>query len=334
MNPLHTLLDASFNRAREAARVLEDQARFLTHDPALSSRWQSLRRGLGALEASLGPLAASRHVVADPGARDPSAAGRSPSEIAAANARRLQEALRSIEEHVRAVRPALARRAAALRFDAYEAEQQALHGPARLLAPVRLMALLTESLCRRPWRETARLLVRGGVDAIQLREKGMGDREFLRRARVLRGMVPALILNDRAGLVGLSGADGVHVGAEDLSIADARALVGPARIVGATVHGPRDPVEGADYVSAGPVFGSPQKPGLAAAGLAAVRRAAKRGIPFVAIGGITPGNVAAVVRAGATRIAVGTALTGAEDPEGAARAFARALRKARADSGT
>ncbi|MCE9583157.1 MAG: thiamine phosphate synthase, partial [Planctomycetes bacterium] len=136
MNPLHTLLDASFNRAREAARVLEDQARFLGHDAALAKRWQALRRGLGALEASLGPLSVSRHVAADPGARDESAPRRTPDEIAAANAKRLEEALRSIEEHLKAVQPALARRASALRFDAYEAEQAALHGPARKLAGV------------------------------------------------------------------------------------------------------------------------------------------------------------------------------------------------------
>ncbi|MCE9584033.1 MAG: thiamine phosphate synthase, partial [Planctomycetes bacterium] len=279
------------------------------------------------LEASLGPLSVSRHVAADPGARDESAPRRTPDEILAANAKRLEEALRSIEEHLKAVKPALARRASALRFDAYEAEQAALHGPARKLAGVRLMALVTESICRRPWLETARLLVKGGVDAIQLREKWMGDREFLRRARALRKIVPVLILNDRAGLVPLCDADGVHVGEDDLGIADARALIGPARILGVTVHSPDDPIEGADYVSAGPVFGSPQKPELKVAGLEAVRRAAKRGVPFFAIGGITAENLKQVLRAGANRVAVGTALASAQDPLGAARRFARALRR-------
>jgi len=322
---LLTLLDSSFNRAREAARVLEDQARFVAPDPAAARGWRGIRRGVGALQARLGPLLAHRFVGRDPGARDGAAGGRNVGGIATANAKRLQEALRSIEEHLKAVRPALAPVAARLRFDAYEAEQAALAGSARRFAPVRLMALLTESLCRRPWLETARLLVRGGVDAVQLREKELGDREFARRARRLRAVVPCLILNDRAGLVGLTGADGVHVGADDLAIADARALVGPSRIVGATVHGTGDPVAGADYVSAGPVFRSPQKPALPAAGLAAVRRAARRGTPFVAIGGITLENLPAVIRAGASRVAVGTALTGAADPEGAARRMKRLL---------
>jgi thiamine-phosphate pyrophosphorylase len=329
MPSLLTLLDASFNRAREAARVLEDQSRFLLHDPSLSSRWRSLRRALGRLESAFGPLVVARHVAADPGARDRTATRRTPQEIAAASAKRLQEALRSIEEHAKAVRPALAGEASRLRFDAYEAEQAALAGPARRLDGVRLMALLTESLCRRPWLETATLLVKGGVDAIQLREKSLGDREFLRRARRLRELAPCLILNDRAGLVPLCDADGVHLGEDDLSIADARALVGPSRVVGATVHSPRDPVAGADYVSAGPVFGSPQKPGLRPAGLASVRRAARRELPFFAIGGITPDNVVAVLRAGATRIAVGTALTGSQDPAGAARRFRARLDRAR-----
>ncbi len=328
MPPLHTLLDANFNRAREAARVLEDQARFLHRSADLSKRWQALRRGLGALEASLGPLTASRDVAADPGARDQAAPRRSPDEIGAANAKRLEEALRSIEEHLKAVKPASCREAARLRFDAYEAEQAAIYGPARRLAGVRLMALLTESICRRPWLETAKEWVKGGVDTIQLREKELGDREFLKRARALRKIVPVLILNDRAGLVSLCEADGVHVGEDDLGIADARALIGPARILGVTVHSPRDPVAGADYVSAGPVFGSPQKPGLKPAGLEAVRRAAKRGIPFVAIGGITAENLPQVLRAGATRVAVGTALAGAKDPRAEARRFVRGMKSA------
>ena len=325
---LLALLDASFNRAREAARVLEDQARFLNHDAVLSKRWQSIRRGVGALESRLGPLSQSRHVAADPGARDPAAPSRNPDDIAVANAKRFQEALRSLEEHLKAVRPSLAREAARLRFDAYEAQQSALHGPARRLAGVRLMALLTESLCRRPWLETARLLVKGGVDAIQLREKALGDREFMKRARALRRFAPVLILNDRVGLVRLCDADGVHVGEDDLSIADARALIGPARILGVTVHSSRSPLAGADYVSAGPVFGSLQKPGLKPAGLESVRQAAKRGIPFFAIGGITAENLPQVIRTGATRVAVGTALAGAADPEGTARIMASRLRRA------
>ncbi len=325
---LLALLDANFNRAREAARVLEDQARFLHHDAALSKRWRQLRRSIGALESHLGPLSESRAVVSDPGARDSAAPSRNPDDIAVANAKRLQEALRSLEEHLKAVRPPLAREAARLRFDAYEAQQEALHGPARRLAGVRLMALLTESLCGRPWLETAKLLVKGGVDAIQLREKSLGDREFLKRARALRGIVPVLILNDRAGLVPLCDADGVHVGEDDLSILDARSVIGPARILGVTAHSPRDPVAGADYVSAGPVFGSLQKPGLPASGLDSVRRAAKRGIPFFAIGGITVENLAAVIRAGATRVAVGTALVAAPDPLKAARFMSSKLRSA------
>lgn len=328
MSRLHALLDANFNRAREAARVLEDQARFLRRDAGLSKEWQEVRRGLGRLEAAFGPLAAARDVAADPGARDPGTGARTAEEIGAANAKRLEEALRSIEEHAKAVRPRLAREASRLRFAAYEAEQRARFGPARRLEGVRLMALLTESVCRRPWLEVARGLVRGGVDAIQLREKEMGDREFLARARRLREFVPCLILNDRAGLVPLCEADGVHVGEEDLRPADARALVGPARIVGATVHGTRDSVEGADYVSAGPVFGSVQKPGLAPAGLASVRGAVKRGLPFFAIGGITPENLPQVLRAGATRVAAGTALAGAADPRAAALRMKRILDRA------
>ncbi len=173
--------------------------------------------------------------------------------------------------------------------------------------------------------------LRGGVDIVQLRLKDAGDETIVATARrfaaVCRAHGVPLILNDRPDLVAAAGADGVHVGQDDMPVARARALVGPERIVGLSTHSPAQiDAAGAepeiDYIGVGPVHATPTKPGRPAVGLDLVRYAAAHAAtPYFAIGGIDAGNVAAVREAGATRIAVVRAITGAPDPEGAARAL-------------
>ncbi len=136
-----------------------------------------------------------------------------------------------------------------------------------------------------------------------------------------------LILNDRPDLVAEAGADGVHVGQDDAAVPQARALIGPDRILGLSTHSPAqvDAAAGEpeiDYIGVGPVHATPTKPGRPAVGLDLVRYAAAHAAtPFFAIGGIDAGNLAAVRGAGATRIAVVRAITDAPDPEAAARAL-------------
>jgi thiamine-phosphate pyrophosphorylase len=174
-------------------------------------------------------------------------------------------------------------------------------------------------------------VLRGGVDIVQLRLKDASDDTIVATARrygaVCRAHDVPLILNDRPDLVAAASADGVHVGQDDMLVAQARGLVGPDRIVGLSTHSPAQ-VDGAaaqpevDYIGVGPVHATPTKPGRPAVGLDLVRYAAAHAAtPFFAIGGIDAGNVAAVRAAGATRIAVVRAITDAPDPEGAARAL-------------
>jgi thiamine-phosphate pyrophosphorylase len=171
----------------------------------------------------------------------------------------------------------------------------------------------------------------GGVDIVQLRLKDTGDATILATARRYAALCHAhgvpLILNDRPDLVAAAGADGVHVGQDDVAVAQARALVGADRIVGLSTHSPAQIDAAAadpevDYIGVGPVHATPTKPGRPAVGLELVRYAAAHAAtPFFAIGGIDAGNVAAVRAAGATRIAVVRAITDADDPEQAARAL-------------
>jgi len=178
--------------------------------------------------------------------------------------------------------------------------------------------------------------LRGGADLLQLRDKDADDDAILDAARVFRAAADAhgalLILNDRADLVGAAGADGVHVGQDDLPPAQARALVGPDAIVGRSTHTPAqldaaDADPDVDYFAAGPVHATPTKPGRPAAGLELIRHAAsrERRAPWFAIGGIAPETIGAVRDAGASRVVVVRALTEAPDPEAAARALRTAL---------
>jgi len=173
--------------------------------------------------------------------------------------------------------------------------------------------------------------LRGGVDVVQLRDKELGDAELVaasarfRRACDRHGAL--FVLNDRPDLVEACGADGVHVGRDDASVAEARALVGPDRLAGLSTHS-RDEIdaaEGADYLGVGTIFTTPTK-AEEAVGLDLVRVAAEAArVPWFAIGGIDLSNVGLVAAAGAHGVAVVRAIRDADDPESAARELRAAL---------
>ena len=176
--------------------------------------------------------------------------------------------------------------------------------------------------------------LRGGVDIVQLRMKEAAEAEIVsaaeRFAAVCAEHGALFVLNDRPDLATGVGADGVHVGQDDVSVSVARALVGSDRLVGLSTHTPEQVQAalgaGVDYIGVGPVHATPTKPGRPAVGLELVRHAAAHAtVPFFAIGGISSGNVGAVIRAGARRVAVVRALTEAPDVEQAARALRRAV---------
>lgn len=174
----------------------------------------------------------------------------------------------------------------------------------------------------------------GGAQIIQLRNK-TGTRDVvLEQARALRHLtrkynVP-FIINDYPDIVLETDADGVHLGQEDMPIAEARALLGPDRIIGISTHSLQQALtaerDGADYIGVGPVFPTDTKPGRAAVTTSYVTEAARHiTIPFVAIGGITLGNVDTVLAAGAKRICAVSAIVGHADPASVCRAFMERL---------
>ncbi len=177
--------------------------------------------------------------------------------------------------------------------------------------------------------------LRGGVEIVQLRIKDPRDDDRVvavarRYARLCRAAGALLILNDRPDLVSVADVDGVHIGQDDGPVSRARDLVGAQRLVGLSTHSPQQidavPATGVDYLGVGPVHATPTKPGRPAVGLELVRYAVRHAdLPFFAIGGIDVTNVSAVAAAGARQIAVVRALTGAAEPEAAARALLAGL---------
>lgn len=338
------ILDANLNRAAEALRVMEEHARFGLDDAGLSEMLKSLRHRLAALRSRL-PLDAllgARDVGGDIGRTLSTAAERrrdDAEDVARAAARRAAEALRCLEEYAKTLDADLAVRFEEIRYETYAVEQRLLCGAARrrALRDARLHVLITESLCRRAWLETARAVLAAGAGALQLREKSLPDRELLARARQLRELSQAaralLIINDRPDIARLADADGVHVGQDDLPVAEARRIVGRDRLVGVSTHSIEQVqaamAAGPDYVAVGPMFESSTKRGAAPAGPALLAAAARllrenpatADVPLVAIGGIASENVERIWAAGGRCIAVCAAVIAADDPAGATGAL-------------
>ncbi|HYI82357.1 MAG TPA: thiamine phosphate synthase [Acetobacteraceae bacterium] len=182
-----------------------------------------------------------------------------------------------------------------------------------------------------------RAALAGGADMLQLRDPSLTDDELLEVAadwRSLAGEYGALLwINDRPDLALRAGADGVHVGQDDMPVAQARREAGGELLVGLSTHSPEQLEagidSGADQLSVGPVWETPTKPGRRASGLEYVRHAAMRRppVPWFAIGGIDAGNVAEVADAGAERAVVVRAIRDAPDPRAAAAQIRAALER-------
>jgi thiamine-phosphate pyrophosphorylase len=174
----------------------------------------------------------------------------------------------------------------------------------------------------------------GGADLFQLRDKDASDDELLAAAEHARERCHAagalFVLNDRPDLAAACGADGVHVGQDDMPVDRARRLVGDDAIVGLSTHSMQQAQaggrSGADYIAVGPVHATPTKAGRPAIGVGPLAYAASHvDVPWFAIGGIDPTTVGAVVKAGARRIVVVRAIADAPDPEATARALRAAV---------
>jgi thiamine-phosphate pyrophosphorylase len=357
MDAVIRMMDANLNRAREGLRVVEDAARFGLDDAGLAARAKGLRHGLREAAGLAGldglTLAASRDTAGDVGRRIKTAGElerRGLGDIATAAAKRAGEALRVLGEGLKTRPGAGAARAAGMveraRYELYELERELVLrlGTGRA-EQWRLCVLVTESLCRRPWKRVVEESIEGGADCVQIREKGLSDRELLKRVKWVvgaagKGRRAAVIVNDRADIALLAGADGVHLGQDDLPVSAVRALAGGRLIVGVSTHDLREARaawrDGADYVGVGAMFPTETKR-RATSGAAYLRaflaeergggvgKGGRRAMPHLAIGGITAGNVGELVKVGCRGVAVSGAVCGAEEPGRVCRAIRRRL---------
>jgi thiamine-phosphate pyrophosphorylase len=179
-----------------------------------------------------------------------------------------------------------------------------------------------------------RAAITGGVDVVQLREKHLPDEELVSLARAAGALCARLgallIVNDRPRVALEAGADGVHVGQEDMPVAEVRELVGPELLIGLSTHSQAQidasDASVVDYIGVGPIHETPTKPGRPAVGVELIRYAAAHApVPFFAIGGLDASNLTEALDAGAARACVLRAITGAEDPARAAGELRRLL---------
>jgi len=351
-SPEHTsavlrLLDANLDRAREGLRVVEDWCRFGLDRADLVARLKDLRQRLGLLHGDAYKQA--RHTGSDvaAGLGHPAQAQRQrPQQVVAANCGRVQEALRVLEEFARGMDAPLAAEAAAIRYALYDLEVDLLRacqgGDARRRqlrqCPLYLITSPSERL-----EAVVEAALRGGVRLVQYRAKEgtagpdgqpITDGLRLRQAQALRQLCSQhgalFVVNDRIDIALAVDADGVHLGQGDLPPALARRLLGPEKLIGRSTHAidqlRQAVADGCDYVGVGPVNATPTKPGRDPVGLDYVRQAAAEcPLPFFAIGGIDATNLAAVLAAGASQVAVVRAIIEAEDPQAASRDLLRQL---------
>lgn len=350
------MLDASANRAREALRVLEDGARFAQDDRDLTAKLKDLRHDLAMALTRLPMELAlrSRDTTGDVGTTVKTASEfQRPGlrSVIVANAKRLSEALRSLEECAKTLDPSAAALFEQLRYRGYTLEQSltvavAASGNEQRFRQVRLYVLLTESMCGpKGWELILEDILDAAADqagaaggaaglCVQLREKQLPDGELLRRAtlvtRKCHDAGALSILNDRADVALLAGCDGVHVGQHDLPCSGVRRILGAEAIVGVSTENlaqaRQAQADGATYIAAGPMFPTTtkDKPRIAGPGYA---REALREItrPLVAIGGITPRNIGQLTAVGIKAVAVSAAILRCADPGAAVKELLLAM---------
>lgn len=341
-------MDANFNRCREAFRVMEEYCRFGLNNQPLSARAKQLRHQLCEAISRLdaGKLLCSRDTDGDVGKTtqvDGQLRRQSIEDCFTAAAKRASEALRALAEASQAIDVNVAAVAEKLRFETYALEKDVVLKAAvsGRFAGVRLYVLINAG----PETPVADVLsltrdcITGGADCLQLRAKGLTDKALLSLAEQFvelckdGGLVS--IINDRVDIAVLSGADGVHLGQDEISPTQAQKLAKTPLIIGASTHTP-DELEGAieagyDYVAIGPAFASPTKPDIEGGGIDYIQKALnlleKAALRHVAIGGINQKNIEYLTEFGVRTIAVSSAVCEAKSPIKSCQSLKTALQK-------
>jgi len=336
---VYRIIDANFNRGREAIRVIEDFCRFALNSASLTERAKQLRHELSAAIDKLdaGRLIAGRDTLGDVGVGKTVDKQLQRTDLRSsftAGCKRLTEALRTLTEVTQTIDSGVASTIEKLRYDAYTLEKDIIlfSEPSEKFKRVRLYVIITSSLPADVISLTHKCAA-GGVDCIQLRAKDTNDDKLFALAvefvQICKAAGVLSIINDRADIAVAAGADGLHLGQNDLPVEQARKLQLTPLIIGKSTHSLEQLRVTCEqcpaYVSLGPVFATKTKPTAEPVGLDYVKRGTEKladtGIGHVAIGGITLDNIEEVLEAGAGTIAVCAAVTEAADPTAVCRAL-------------
>ncbi len=319
------ILDTSANRCAEGLRIIEDQLRFRWGDKFLVQEIKSIRHALVACLDMAVPQ--RRRFTARDTLGDVGTAISTPQEmrrdtmreVLVASFSRAQQAARSMEEHLKLFDAQAAAHAERIRYKLYTLQKSAMTMAysRHALQKIRIYAVVDGGNSLDAFDSYIGRLMEAGVDAIQLREKRLPDRDLLPRAEALRNQAASqgvlFVMNDRPDLAVLSSADGVHLGQDDMSVVDARRIVGEDCWIGCSTHSVEQAekavLDGADYIGVGPVFRSQTKAFQQFLGTDLLSQVCHQtGLPCFAIGGVGPGNIDQVARCGARRVAVANAL--------------------------
>ena len=333
----YRILDAAFNRAAEGFRVVEDFLRLSLSDRYLARTTKDLRHQLTVASTQLDAHAriAARDTLNDVGCdiqADSEFVRYSNEDVVRANLARVQQSLRTLEEYGKTISVKFSQSVEKLRYQTYTLEKAILTtlSSRQNLEQAQLYVLIDARFESGDFEPLVEQLIEAKVDLIQLREKRLNDREQvkvgLQLTALTRDTPTRWIMNDRADLAVAAGADGVHVGQDDLSVAAARQIVGAERMVGVSTHSLEQAqqavLQGANYIGVGPVFASRTKQFDAHMGLELVREVADEiQLPAFAIGGVNQNNIEQIMRAGLCRAAVQQGIVGAEQPFQAAARF-------------
>ena len=207
-----------------------------------------------------------------------------------------------------------------------------------LLHRIRLYVLISSSIATKSVKKTSRLVIDGGADAIQLREKTISDSEFISLAGEVRDITTKrgslLIINDRVHIAREINADGVHLGQHDMCALEARNIIGNEKIIGVSTHSITQAKQaqknGADYIAIGPIYPTSTKDYEPSVGIEIIQKISEAvvNIPIIAIGAITLENLDEVLKAGASRIAVCSAIIDSKDIYSSTRQFKEKLDEA------
>lgn len=337
------IIDANCNRIGEGLRFLEDVARFLVNDVDLTRQLKTIRhklvKGLGKFSVS---LLSERNPKLDVGLSiEPPDQKQDLLSLIMANARRVEEALRVVEELAKSSGLGIelnSKEFAQARFDLYSLERELSSKVLRQQKIARLRGLYviidTEKLGQKDEVDATSQAIRGGASVIQLRDKGYDKSKLFTLAQKMKDVCHSsgslFIVNDHLDIALAVNADGLHIGQEDLPLSVVRGLLPIDKIIGLSTHSlaeaQKAEAEGADYIAFGSIFPSQTKKDAKVVGLEYLRQVRQKiSIPIVAIGGIDKENIIEVIAAGADGAAVISAVVTKDNIEVATRQLVNAI---------